>query len=79
MGSGIQTVVLEYRRGTVVGVDEEQLAGWLSSPGVEVWYDEVDVLDDGYEHRLLLHPDGEFAIRFAGLTVERSPASASDR
>jgi hypothetical protein len=46
----------------------------------EIVEDEVDLgPGDLFEHRLLLAPDGELAIQFQRLLVEREPASASER
>ena len=45
---------------------------------VEVLYDEVDRLDDGFEYRLLLDPDGEVSIRFKQIELTERRAASRD-
>ena len=59
-------------RGAVelVGSDGDRLAVWLGDPETELLYDEIDAVADGrWEHRHLLWPAGEFAVRFAELDL----------
>ncbi len=40
---------------------------------IEVLYDEVDLEDGDYVHRILFWPEGEIAIVFRGLEIVRTP------
>jgi hypothetical protein len=49
---------------------------WMRDEETEVLYDEIDVTDsDDFEHRILLHPDGELTIRFRSLTIKTEQAA----
>jgi hypothetical protein len=78
---GYEWLTLRYRGASVVGATPADLSRWWSADaGTEIVEDEVDRVDDGgYEHRLLLWPEGEFAVQFVSLSVERRPADPSDR
>ena len=44
---------------------------WMRDEETEVLYDEIDLTDsDDFEHRILLHPDGEVTVRFRSLTIK---------
>lgn len=61
--------LLTYQ-GAEVRVDAPESLG---DPETEVLYDEVDIAEGGFEHRLLLTPRGEIAIRFRSLALETKP------
>jgi hypothetical protein len=60
---------LTYRDGEV-RVDPPES---VRDPETEVLYDEVDIAGEGFEHRLLLTPQGEISIRFHSLAIETKP------
>jgi hypothetical protein len=60
---------LTYRDAEVRVDPPESLRG----PETEVLYDEVDTAEEGFEHRLLLWPQGEISIRFHSLSIETKP------
>ena len=61
--------ILTYRGAAIrLGAPES-----LDDPKTEVLYDEVDTAEEGFEHRLLLWPNGEIAIRFHSLALETKP------
>jgi hypothetical protein len=76
---GYERVTLEYMDADAVGSAEPDTdTRALAEAGIEVLYDEIDRADDGrYEHRLLLWPDGELAIRFSSLRTS-SEITAAD-
>ena len=76
---GYEFAELRYGNGRVPDATEEEILRFFSAQDVEVWYDEVDITADGYVHRVLMWPDGEFSVTFDALTVTRRPASPSDR
>jgi hypothetical protein len=45
----------------------------LRNPETEVLYDEIDTAEEGFEHRLLLTPEGEISIRFRSMAIETKP------
>ncbi len=49
------------------------LQGLAQNRQTEMLYDEVDLEDDDYVHRLLFWPEGEIAIVFRGLQIVRTP------
>jgi hypothetical protein len=74
---GYQFVHLAFRTATLVGPSPTELERLL--PDSEILYEEIDQTDTGYEYRLILAPEGEFAIRFEDLTVSIEPATPADR
>jgi hypothetical protein len=78
---GYEWLTLRYRGARISGATPAELSHWWrAGSGTEIVEEEVDRVDDGdYEHRLLLSPEGEFAVRFRSLSVERHPARPSDR
>jgi hypothetical protein len=79
--SGYEVVTLRYDDAELHGASADDLARWrLTERGVELIEDEVDLSPGGrYEHRLLVWPDGEFAIRFGAVRVTSEPAEPSER
>jgi hypothetical protein len=76
---GYERLRIEYRHAELVGTDEHRLAGWLADPQTEWLEHEVDALSDGrFEHRHLLWPSGEFAVRFAEISVTAAPATPKE-
>ncbi len=72
--SGYFDLKLVYLGATLVTEPTIGLNGLVNNPAYEVLYDEVDIDDKGlWEHRLLLWPDGEVALRFSGSTYARIP------
>jgi hypothetical protein len=62
-----------------VGAGEQELEAWLGDSQTQLIVQEVDALLDGrFEHRHLLWPRGEFAIRFTSIEVATGPASAEE-
>ena len=51
----------------------------LDALATEIIEEEVDIIDDLFEHRMLLWPEGEVGVRFRTLTVERVGATPDDR
>ncbi len=59
-------VALHYEGASVVGGITDELIRIVNAPDVQVLADEIDVAGGPmFEHRLLLHPEGDFAIRFS--------------
>jgi hypothetical protein len=59
--------------GTVIG----EFKRMVERPKAEILYDEVDRQTIGqYEHRFLIWPDGEFAIRFGDVGLTRTGTNA---
>jgi hypothetical protein len=53
-------------------MDEEALARRARDQETEILYDEVDRITDGvYEHRILLWPEDEIAVRFCDMDFQR--------
>ena len=76
---GYREVTLDYEDAHVAGTGRAQVEEWLSDPATEILYDKIDVVDEEIEHRLLLWPAGEFAVRFRGLALAEEAADASYR
>jgi hypothetical protein len=79
---GYEWITLTYGDATLVDTDESDLRRWWSADAIpnEIIQEEVDCVgDDGYEHRMLLWPDGDVCLRFRALTIGRMPAHPSDR
>ncbi len=49
------------------------LQGCAQDRQTEVLYDEVDLEDGDYVHRILFWPEGEIAIVFRSLQIVRTP------
>jgi hypothetical protein len=78
---GYEFVTLLYEDAELHGATAGDLARWrVTEPGVDFIEDEVDIRPDGrYEHRLLLWPEGEFAVTFRALRLAFEPAQPSHR
>jgi hypothetical protein len=78
---GYEVMTLRYEDAELHGATDDDLARWrLTEPGVELVEDEVDLSPgERCEHRLLVWPDGEFAIRFGALRITSEPAQPSQR
>lgn len=77
--SGYQRIVLVFVGASLLEPPSLDDLGFTDA-GTELLYDELNVADDGrFEYRVLVSPAGEFAIRFAGVTIQTTPATASDR
>jgi hypothetical protein len=74
---GYERITLRYQHAELIGADAEAVREWLSTG--EIVEDEIDRHSSGFEHRMLVWPDGEFAVRFAAVLVEREPADTSER
>ena len=60
------------------GADVRGLESWLGDPRTELLHDVVDIIAHGrFEHRHLVWPDGEFAVRFSDITIDAEPRSRS--
>jgi hypothetical protein len=77
---------LGYQRLTILFEDASLLThnslGELhfDDPRTELLYDEIDLSPDGlFDYRVLLSPKGDFAIRFASVTITSAPATPSER
>ena len=76
---GYERLRVDYHDVELVGTSEQELAVWLGDPQTQLIIQEVDALLDGrFEHRHLLWPRGEFAIRFASIEVATGPASLDE-
>lgn len=78
---GYEMLTLLYHGAELVDATTADLDAWrLDQAGVELVEDEVDVRSGGgYEHRLLVWPEGAFGIRFHALQVTRQPARPEER
>jgi hypothetical protein len=73
---GYERLRLVYEDATVADTSPPA----LNDANLEIVADEVDLAGEGgFEHRLLLVPDGEISIRFGSLRVTREPATPSER
>lgn len=60
---------LHYEGAQVIGGVTDELVRVVNAPDAEVLDEEVDVVEESlFEHRLLLWPKGDFAIRFSGFS-----------
>lgn len=76
---GYEWANLTYNGAALVSATAEELNTW-SEKAYEIGADEIDVVGPHrFEHRALLWPEGEFAVQFTSLTVDRSPATPQDR
>jgi hypothetical protein len=76
---GYERLAIEYRDAELVAATDHDLSKWFADPDTELLYQELDVLPDGrFEHRHLLWPAGEFAVRFDDARVSSSAATAKD-
>jgi hypothetical protein len=76
---GYERLRIEYHGVELVGAGEQELEAWLGDSQTQLIVQEVDALLDGrFEHRHLLWPRGEFAIRFTSIEVATGPASAEE-
>ncbi len=63
---------LHYGSAQVVSGITDELANVVNAPDTEVLSEEVDLVDDSvFEHRLLLWPEGDLAIRFSEFSFTR--------
>lgn len=63
---GMLRISLHYESAQVVGGITDELANAVNAPDTEVLSEEVDIVDGSvFEHRLLLWPEGDLAIRFS--------------
>ena len=79
---GYEWLTLAYGDATLADTTEGDLRRWWNADEIpnEIIEEEVDHLGDHrYEHRMLLGPDGEVAVQFSTLTVDREPADPGDR
>lgn len=76
---GYERLRVDYHGVELVGASDQELAVWLGDPQTQLIVQEVDALLDGrFEHRHLLWPRGEFAIRFTSIEVATGPASLEE-
>lgn len=76
--NGYEWLTLKYIHVVEMDPPPEQY-GFLVQKGTEILHDEVDIVDDLYEHRFLCWPSGEVRIAFYELEVERRPGTADER
>lgn len=78
---GYEWLRLGYSGATLIDTTEADLHRWWKADelATEIIEEEVDIAGEHFEHRMLLWPEGEVAVRFRGLTVERSSASPNER
>ena len=70
-------LAIRYDHASIVGASLTDAADWIEERLTEVLYDELDMDDAGaYQHRYLLWPQGEFALRFADAQTSITPASS---
>ncbi len=68
-------VSLHYESAHIVGGITDDLVNAVSAPDTEVTAEEVDIVDGlVFEHRLLLWPEGDLAIRFSEFSFMREEA-----
>ena len=73
---GYVDIGLTYGKVDWSPLDMEALARRAADPETELLFDEIERLsEEVFEHRVLLWPDDEVAIRFAELAIERVPRS----
>jgi hypothetical protein len=66
------TVSLRYGSAEVVDGITDELLNAVNAPYTEIISEEVDVVEGGgFEHRLLLSPEGDLAIRFSKFSFTR--------
>lgn len=77
---GYRRIVIQYRGAIeLIGTDVAELSSWLDNCKTELYYDEIDICDDGrFEHRHMLlpggeFPTGEFGVRFSEASVISAP------
>lgn len=77
---GYERLVVDYLAEVeLAGATAEEVSAWLEDPQTELVCQEVDALLDGrFEHRHLLWPRGEFAVRFTSIEVATGPATADE-
>lgn len=77
--SGYFDLELSYHEATILTEPTVGLNGLVNNAEYEILYDEVDVADGGvYEHRMLLWPDGEVALRFSSFMYEQIAVADRD-
>lgn len=78
---GYEWLTLSYTNANLSGMTEADLNRWwpVDALATEIIEEEVDIIDDLFEHRMLLWPEGEVGVRFRTLTVERVGATPDDR
>lgn len=78
---GYQWLTLRYAEAVLSGATEADLDRWWPADelATEIIEEEVDIVGDVFEHRMLLWPKGEVGVRFKTLTVERVGASPDER
>jgi len=74
--AGYLDLGLEYRRVVLTSQDLLALKQVVLNPMAELLYDEVDISDSGYLHRLLFWPYQEIDIGFAQLALEKKPSAS---
>lgn len=78
---GYEWVTLRYSGAELTGATEAELHRWWPADqlATEIVEEELDVVGDRFEHRMLLWPHGEVAIQFRSLELERMAATPRDR
>lgn len=72
---------LTYRGNVeLVGATSREAVAWMTDPETQLLYDEIEILPSGqFEHRHLLWPRGEFAVRFDDAEVCSEPVADRPR
>ena len=71
---GYEDVELMYRGVRAIEADVE-LRPVIEDPQTEILYDEIDIGNGTFIHRLLLDPLGEVAVTFEGVVLSITPAA----
>jgi hypothetical protein len=77
---GYEFVTLRYDDAKLVSGRDDVAELNLTGRGVELLYDELELLQDGrLVHRVLVWPEGEVWVRCSQINVEREPATPDAR
>ncbi len=78
---GYEWLTLRYSEATLIGTTEADLSRWwpVDELASEIVEEELDVVGELFEHRMLLWPEGEVGVRFKSLTIDRVAATPEQR
>jgi hypothetical protein len=78
---GYEWAILRYFGAELIGTTEKDLLRYwpVDELATEIVEEELDIVGDRFEHRMLLWPHGEVAVRFRSVSLERVTATPEDR
>lgn len=78
---GYEWLTLSYSGATLSGATEDDLSRWwpVDELATEIVEEELAIVGELYEHRMLLWPQGEVGVMFKSLSVERMAATPDER